>query len=167
MKKYTKINLGLLTVITGLILVLLLTKTDQQPESQVTVSAIDKQSITEISIRRNDQQDVVIDKLDDSWRMVAPEHARANDTRINTILSLLSARSYTQLNADDTDLARFDLVNPAVTLTLNQYKFQFGNSNPLEGRRYLLFQDRIHLIDDGLYQQLLQPAIFFIDGQDE
>lgn len=166
MKKYTKLNLALLTVIAVIAAFLLLNDTERAEQAPVTVSKIDRRRITVITINSDQRKDIIFDKKSGAWQMVSPLHARANSTRIAAILSLLQARSYTQLNAGGMDLGKFDLVKPAVTLKLNHYEFLFGNSNPLEGRRYLLFQGVIHLIDDGLYQQLQQPADFFIQDRE-
>ena len=152
----------LATVIVVVATLLFLTGTDHTVKKPLTVSAIDRQGITVITINRDGRQDITFNKQGDSWQMVAPRHARANNTRINAVLSVLQARSYAQLDAGKLDLDRFDLLKPAVTLMLDDYVFSFGCDNPLEGRRYLLFQKTIYLVDDGLYQQLQQPADFFV-----
>ena len=156
----------MLAVIAVIAAFLLLNNTDRRENIPVAVSSIDKHGITVINISRGEREDITFNKAGDTWQMATPLHARANNTRIDAVLSVLQARSYTQLDAGMMDLDRFDLANPAVTLTFNNFEFLFGGSNPLEGRRYLLFQGTIHLIDDGLYQQLLQPAEFFIQNQD-
>lgn len=167
LKKRTKINIGLLVLIALTAALLYLTGGQQPVNRQTAVSSIDTDSITRISVSRTDRKTLRFVKQDNVWRMLSPLPARANPDRINAILSVLRARSYTQFEAVQTDLGRFDLVSPAVILTLNDHVFRFGGSNPLEGRRYLLFQHTINLIDDGLYQQLQQPADFFIQPEDK
>ena len=167
MNKRSKINVALLALIALVAALLFLTTGKQEAEQQTSVSAIDKAGITSISITRTGRDALHFSKKGNAWQMVSPRPARANQTRINAILSVLQAHSYTQLDAGKMDLNRFDLVHPAVTLTLNDFEFRFGGSNPLEGRRYLLFQHTIHLIDDGLFEQLQQPAEFFIQSSPE
>ena len=166
MNKRSKINVALLALIVLVAALLFLTTGKQVAEQQPSVSAIDRGSINSISVSRKDRKELRFIK-DNTWQMVSPRTAPANPTRINAILSVLQARSYTQFDAAGMDLDRFDLAHPAVTLKLNDHEFRFGGSNPLEGRRYLLFRQTIYMIDDGLYQQLQQPAQFFIQPRDK
>lgn len=164
MNKRIKINIALLALIVLVAAFLFQTGGKQTAEQQSAVTGMDGNSITRISVTRTGREVLRFIKQGNGWRMESPRSARANPTRINTILALLQTRSYAQLDAGDMDLTRFDLSKPAVILKLNRHEFRFGNNNTLEGRRYLLFQDTIHLIDDGLYQQLLQPAEFFVQS---
>ena len=161
MNKLTYINLLLLVVIVLLAAFLLLTRNDGQPE-QLNVSAIDPDSIDQIIISRAGQSELHFSKQTGRWRMLSPLAAPANDTRIQAILSILSARSHTQLDVAGLDPDRFSLRSPSVTLKLNEHEFRFGDAAPMDNRRYLLYLDTVHLINDGLFQQLQQKPEFFI-----
>ena len=165
MNKRAKINIALLALIAIAATVLWLTRGTQSAGPQETVSGIDRQAISTISVIRKGRAELKFGKQNNIWRMLAPRTARANTTRINAMLSVLQAVSYAQLDAGAMGLGRFDLLDPAVILKLDGYEFRFGGTNPLEGRRYLLFRDTIYLIDDDLFEQLQQPAAFFIRQQ--
>ena len=64
------------------------------------------------------------------------------------------------------DIAARGIRDPAVMLKVNNLEFRFGSAAALDNRRYLLYQDQVHLIDDGLFQQLQQPPEFFIRSRD-
>lgn len=164
MKKYTKINLFLVLVIIAIGVFLGLTG-KKPPAGPATVSTLHGNNISVITVKRTGRKDIIFKKQGHAWRIVSPLTAAANSTRIKAILSVLQARSYAHIPARGVNLSRFDLANPAVVLKLDDHEFRFGGSEPLNGRRYLLYRNIIHLIDDGLFQQLQQPVEFFIAQQ--
>lgn len=167
MNKQTKINLGLLVAIAMIASFLMLTGRDKTPNEPAMITNIPKENIEIITLKREGQNNIIFTKHQDIWQMTSPKTATANITRINAMLYILQARSYAQLYAKGPSLRRFDLQNPAVTLQLNEHEFFFGGTNPLEHRRYLQFEDTVHLINDSLFHQLQQPPDFFIQAQDE
>jgi len=128
----------------------------------VPLTAIAPQNIKSIKIRRAGKPELRFRKRNSIWLMTAPLEARANDNRINAMLQLLQAPSFSRLDAAGRNLARFDLAPPAVILEEDAHEFQFGGTNPLEGRRYVMIGATIHLIPDGLLPQLQQGPAFFI-----
>ena len=122
MNKRSKINLVLLALIVLIAALLFLTAGKQTGKQQTSVSNIDIASITRISITRSERKPLRFIKSGNIWQMVSPRPAPANPTRINAILSVLQARSYTQLDAGQLDLNRFELTNPAVTRKINTGK---------------------------------------------
>lgn len=161
MKKYTKINLGLLLVIIAIGAFVGLRGNKPTAGPPPAVSTLNRQNINVITVQRTGRKEIIFKKQGHTWRIVAPLTAPANSTRIRAILSLLQARSYARIQAQGKDLDRFGLAKPAVILSLDDHEFRFGGSEPLNGRRYLLYRNTIHLIDDGLFQQLQQPVEFF------
>ncbi len=141
---------------------LILTGDDETPEPPVKVSNITPESIDSITIIREGKEGLDFTNHQDTWQMTSPRTAAANHTRINAILFILQSRSYAQLYAKELNLSRFELRDPAITLKLNEYEFFFGGTDPLEYRRYLLFEDTVHLINDNLFHQLQQPPEFFL-----
>lgn len=128
----------------------------------VPLTSIAPQSIESIDIRRVGKPELSFRKRNSIWLMTAPLEVRANDNRINAMLQLLQAPSFTRLAVTGQDLARFDLAPPAIVLREDTHEFQFGGTNPLEGRRYVMIGATIHLTPDGLFSQLQQGPAFFI-----
>ena len=68
-----------------------------------------------------------------------PFEARADRSQVERLLELTSAASKEKLAA--TDLARFDLDRPSLTVTLGDQRFAFGTVNPLNQEQYVLAGD--------------------------
>ena len=165
MSKRAILNLLLLVFITILAAFLVFTDRDVATPAMVTVSTIDPNSIQQISVSRAGQVELQFSKRADGWYMQSPLSAPANNTRIKAMLAILKARSHAELPVTGLDPDQFGIRNPVVTLRLNEHEFRFGGPGPLDDRRYLLYQDRLHLINDGLFQQLQQKPEFFIMEQ--
>ncbi len=162
MDKRTKTNILLL----GLIVLLLFISTGIDKEEQVVlnrVSNIDAGTITDIRVSRKNGEDYVFIKQADGWHMQSPLQYLANETRINAMLRMLKAESHAELEPAAVQLARFELDDPDVTLQLNEHVFRFGNTDGIDQRRYVLFNDKIYMVNDFLYQQLETNAEFFAD----
>ena len=95
--------------------------------------------------------------------MQSPLQFKVNPSRINAMLRMLTVESHGSLNPAEVDLARFELAEPKVTMKLNDYEFQFGNTDAIDQRRYVLFDNKINMVNDSLYQQLMTNAAFFAD----
>ena len=155
------INLILIVAIAALG-VFLVNNGDEPQKKIIPLTSIVPETIRHIDIERTDKGKISFRKIGDNWFMTAPLQARANDNRINAMLQLLRTPSFTRLSIEELDLSRFDLAPPAVTLRENGQEFFFGDTNPLEGRRYVMVGAVVHLIRDDLYPQLLQEPVFFI-----
>jgi len=128
----------------------------------LAVSTIDPASVNRIHLGRPGNPDLLLQRSGTEWQMVSPVQARANPFRINSLLSLLQTYSISTVNADPGAVGLTDN-NSVVTLAFDDEVFRFGDSNPLDQSRYLLHRNTIHLVEDTLYQQLLQDAGFFVD----
>lgn len=164
MSRYARINLALLAFIIAVALFLVLTTRDDTARSPVRVTGISGGGISRISIRREGKENIDFIRDGGTWRMTSPRQAGVNSSRIDAMLDVLQARSYAQLHAGEYDLQRFDLKEPAAVLMLDGHTIYFGGTNPLEDRRYIMYEDTIHLINDGLFHQLQQPPEFFINS---
>ena len=162
MKNKLWINLGLLVLTIVLTVFVLSGGEEKEPEVQ-RISSIDKNSIDQIQVYRKDLDNFQFAKKDKDWFLTTPQKFRVNEARINAMLRMLEVESHAQLNPNDVDLSQLGLADPIVTMKLNDYEFQFGNTDAIDQRRYVLFQDKIHLTNDSLYQQLMTNAAFFAD----
>ena len=73
-----------------------------------------------------------------------PFEARADRSQVERLLEITSAGSKEKLAA--TDLARFDLDRPVLTVTLGDQRFAFGTMNPLNQEQYVLAGDAVYLL---------------------
>ncbi|MDX1518999.1 MAG: DUF4340 domain-containing protein [Gammaproteobacteria bacterium] len=157
------VNIILLVFIIGAAVYLTRTEPEQDTEPVVTLSDVPAADIARIVIDRKNRETIRFEKSGDTWSMLEPYHAPASPQRIDTILGLLSSASAYQLKAEETDPGRLLLQEPEITLTLNNETFSFGDVNPLDKKRYVLYRDTVHLVHDNLYPQLATSPTFFID----
>ena len=149
------LNLVLLGIVTALILVVVF-EPGRAPEKQVTkLTSLKKEAVSKIFIKRVGKQDVRFEKLNNVWQMTAPYQLPANDFRIDSILRLAGAESYSQHDITKLDKANFKLDKPAVTVTFNdKLSIAFGGNEPLNHRRYVQVGDTLHLISDTVYYHI-------------
>ncbi|MBE0438670.1 MAG: DUF4340 domain-containing protein [Gammaproteobacteria bacterium] len=134
--------------------------------SYSALTSIARESISRITITRPNNDTILLTKQDNGWQLIQPLTAKANDTRIQLILSLLSTASFAQLTPkDDTELSRFELNDASPSVRLNDQLFQFGATETLSKHRYILYRDTIHLIDDHVTPLLNASASSFIDNR--
>lgn len=143
MKSRLLLNIALAAAVIVLSLVAWLNpgpKTDTYP-----LSNIKPDTVRQIRIDKPGQPTVVLEKTTTGWRLASPFAARADAIRPERLLALLSVTSPAHFAA--TDLARFELDKPLLTLTLGKQRFDFGGLNPLSQQQYLATDGNVFLID--------------------
>ncbi len=162
MDKRIWVNVGLLVFIIILSASFFISE-DNTEQPLPLLSNVKPEEIVHIEVLRKGLNNFIFNKEGDVWYMSAPQKFLANSARIDAMLQLLKTESHGQLKSDDVDLARFDLADPFITLKLGEHIFEFGNTDAIDQRRYVLFDKKIHLTNDFLYQQLTTNATFFTD----
>lgn len=164
MKSSYLTNLVLLIIV----IVLLWLSQREQPSSQqpVTLSRLTAAEINNIQIQRPDKSVITLQRQQDQWFLLEPFTARANKTRTDLLLSLLSVPVRGQFQPmDQASLDQFGLRQPESTILLNEQSFYFGGIEPLNKQRYLLHNDIIYLIDDTIAPLLRASAGSFVDNR--
>lgn len=136
---------------------------DKTNQDLPRLTTIEQNDIVKIEVLRKNLDNFEFNKQGEAWQMHSPLTFLANNARINAMLHLLKSQSHGRLNPDEIDLARFHLADPIITLKLDDHVFQFGNTDAIDQRRYVLFDGKIHLVNDSLYAQLTTNAAFFAD----
>lgn len=158
-------NLLLAALVLALALFLALTRPQPREERPPGLTGIGADQIAHIHIERAAANGITFERDTAGWRMTAPVAAPAHPARINGVLGLLNETVYAQLPADPEALRRFGLAQPQVIVRLDRHSFAFGDTNPLDERRYILYGGKVHLIGDSLFFQLTQNPGFFIDNR--
>jgi len=97
------------------------------------------------------------------WQMTTPNHLPASRFRIMTLLEMLSAREYTQLDTSELNLAELKLDPPLATVKFNQLAVAFGDSSPMnDRRRYLLINKKVYLLADTVYESVNADTLSFV-----
>ena len=157
------INLGLAAFIALLLAALFLFKPEAGGEPARLAAGLQRDTIKRIEVRREALADFIFEKQGADWFMQAPLALRANPARLDALLRLPATESHAELDPADHPPERFGLDQPAIIMKLNEHEFRFGETDAIDGRRYILFKGRIHLTDDFLYRQLTTHAAFFAE----
>ena len=98
----------------------------------------------------------------DGWHMTAPLSMRADDAAVDGLLQLLTLPADAGFAATG-DLGRYGLDRPVARLTVDGKELVFGGIQPIDQRRYLLLDGRVHLVSGVLFYRLAQNAYDWLD----
>ncbi|HHJ39944.1 MAG: hypothetical protein AXA67_04480 [Methylothermaceae bacteria B42] len=150
------LNLFLLIAIAGLgVWVYWLEKKPEAP--QTTLLDLNPEAIDAIVIQKQKGR-IELRKQGDHWQMTRPYQARVDSYQIEQLLSLPKQTSQAQYPASEATLSNFGLSPPKVTVILGETRIDFGNTQPIDGRRYVRVGDTLHLIDDSVFPLLTARA---------
>ena len=116
-----------------------------------------------IRIERAGARPIALDRKQDSWIITMPFAARADDFRVRQLLEILEARAANRLAA--ADLARFELVRPAVQVTVDGQSFGFGMVNPVTREQYVLTDGAVYAVSPRYGAALPAGAAEFASRQ--
>lgn len=164
MKSSYVTNLVLLIIVLTLLWLSQREQSDTQQPAQLSTLTVD--AVTQIQIERPGKPAIKLEKQQQNWILTEPFSARANETRINLLLSLLSTPLHGQFHPlDESSLSQFGLSQPEVLLSMNDQLFAFGGFEPLNQNRYVLHQGMVYLIQDDVTPLLTASAGSFIDNR--
>lgn len=130
------------------------------PEAE-RLSTLVPGTITRMRIERRGRPALAFERDGSRWRMVTPVERPANPDKVTALLGLASARVHEAFRAIGNDLAVYGLEPPAARVWLGDEAFAFGDTDPLNGWRYILHGPDVHLITDAYFHHVLAtPAAF-------
>lgn len=164
MNKRNLLNLGLLLLIGVLVLLTVYEPGIEKPKEPPHLLSLKRDDVKTIRIERDEQKTVELARDNQgNWQLIQPLKIAASEFRISSLLRITEQQSLGDFPADAEHLTRYGLDKPRVTLVLNDTtKIAFGNSTPLDQRRYVQVGDQIHLISDSLYYHLIGRYTTFI-----
>ena len=128
------------------------------------LTAIDALQVKNITIERPAHETIVLIKKDQQWMLDKPIHARASDFIVSNVLAITKAASFNQLPYDaNTDAARYGFEKPKVTVYFDQDPVVFGDTNPLNQQRYILYHDQVHMISPNAIWAVTHRSSEFLD----
>lgn len=154
------LNLLLLILVLGLITITQLVP--NPPSDTTSVVALNRDAVNLITIKRP-QNDIILEKQGSDWFMRAPHPTRAHVFRINRLLDLTEVVDDHSYDINSLQLANYGLDSPRAEILFNGQLIQFGNSNPVNHKRYIRSQDRLFLINDSLYPLISSQPTSFVD----
>jgi len=149
------LNLGLIGLVGILVLLAVYEPGLDAPKQLPRLTAIEGPAVKAITVTRKDDEAIMLAKEGERWMMRAPYSVPANPGRVQSILGFLEGTSQASFPTQGHDLKRFGLAEPKVRMEVDADVFAFGDTSPMNGQRYVLYKDRVHLTMDALYDQLL------------
>lgn len=162
MKKRLLLNLGLAVMVAALVLVVWFEPGIDREAGSVRLTTLAAEEISTIRIQRSGQDEIELERgKDGQWRLTAPLQAPANEFRIEPLLQIAGATSHVRFAAEPGELAGFGLDPPRAVLRIDAVDIAFGDTEPLDHRRYVQIGNIVHLVDDHYLHRLqLGPASF-------
>lgn len=158
------LNLALLVVVVGLITIVIYEPGLTPEPVNPSLTMLKEEEINHIYIRRDTDEDVELEKSNGNWYMLKPYPLPAHDFRVDTILRLSEAESFSQHNISKLNKKTFGLDNPKAVVTFNkQTQILFGANEPLQQRRYVQVDNTLHTIADSFFYQVSSRVSTFID----
>lgn len=134
-------------------------------ESKPTLTALDPGTIRRVEIERAKQPAVVLEHGEGGWRLAAPLKARADGFAVDSLLRLAHAPVEATVTPTDTELGRYGLAPPALTVRFDGNEILFGDPHPLRGDYYVRHGGAIRLISNRYYAQAATNFTNFIDAR--
>lgn len=154
MNRRSALNLALLAVVAALALFAYYKPHKSEPEHKLsTLKAADA---TSIKIEAANNPPIVLARTGAEWKLTAPLTARADSVQVQRLLEILDATARDRFPA--MGLARYELNEPAVRVTINQQTFGFGAVNAMSREQYVLTQDGVYPV--SLRYGTLLPRTF-------
>ncbi|MCU7834137.1 MAG: DUF4340 domain-containing protein [gamma proteobacterium symbiont of Taylorina sp.] len=139
-------------------------------ENRQYFTSMKADEISSITIKRQGIDQVKLIKKAGEWFLVEHDQLKidlpANILRVNTITALAEKRSYSQFQVKGTDLERYHLDDPQVSIWLNNEHFIIGGTDPVNNQRYAMQlgdpSNTIHMINGTVFYQLRANINTFI-----
>jgi hypothetical protein len=165
MNKRNLLNLFLFVLILVLVVFVVFQPGKQKATTPPSLTNIKAADVRYITLKRSDEKNAIeLIKKENVWFMLKPYQQSANAFRIESLLKLLSAVSFSQNILTDLNPAEFGLDKPLVTITFNKNtSIEFGHNNSLNNHRYVKIGSVLHLIADTFYYQLAANSESFIN----
>jgi hypothetical protein len=145
------VNLLLLAGVVGLAFYAVYRPNPQDNAPQFKLSELAPAAVEVVRIEPQGSTPIALERRGERWYMTQPLEARADQSQVQRVLDVLSAKAKDKLPA--TDLGRFDLAQPVMRVSFDDQTLSFGTVNPLTQEQYVLAGDSVYLLP-ALYTSL-------------
>ena len=163
MTRRARLNLLLVLIVAGLAAIIALAPQLDAPVEVERLSSESARAVSRIRLHTGTGGSIELRRANGGWRLVEPLRAAANGFRVNTLLTVLGAPVHTRIDAPRESLGRYGLDPPRARLELDDLEILFGDTEPIHGRRYLLYDGRVALVDDAYFSHLASSAANYVD----
>ena len=143
MRRLSWLN-ALLLVVVGALGAFVYLKPSVDSRNENALSKLKASDANTIRIERPGTGAIGLEKKSAGWRITAPLSARADETRVQRLLSIVEAKSAARMPA--TELPRFELDPPSAVLSIGKQAFSFGMVNSLTREQYVMTGDAVYAV---------------------
>ena len=143
MKSRVLLNLTLIAALVALSLYAYF-KPRQDAAPTIKLTLLKRDEETRIVVEPRGAAALKLEKLDGTWRIVAPLNAQADATQVDRLVDIVNA--YAKQKLANADLVQLDLSPPQVRVTLNDQAFAFGRVNDITYEQYVAAAGGVYLV---------------------
>ncbi|WP_290635119.1 DUF4340 domain-containing protein [Aquisalimonas sp.] len=132
---------------------------DQSPR----LTGLSPDEVRVVRIQDADGETLRMERSGEGWLITEPVEAPASQFHVEQLLELGRAPSERRYPLDDVDARELGLIPPQIKVAFNGTGIGLGDTEPMDGLRYAVVDDRVHLIPDGLMPLLDGPWWNFLD----
>ena len=165
MRKRTLSNIVLLVVAAGLATFIAIApeQAEREPLLLEPLSDENPRTVSRIHLELGAAETIELQRTNGTWDLVAPMRISANDFRVDTLLRVLEAPVHARIDTAEQQLGRFGLGPALARIRLDDKEILFGDTEPIHGWRYLLYDGRIALVDDRYFSHLSSSAANYVN----
>lgn len=163
MKTRWLLNVGLALLIGALVLVTIYQPGKKQEPEGTPLTKLAPHDVQRIRLLRPKQAPLVLEKIEETWRLTAPRATRANEVRANELIQLAGTRASTRFPVTPNELGKYGLDNPLATVFLNDNEIRFGGMHPLESQLYVWHDGLVALIPAATLRAASAPLNDFLN----
>lgn len=157
MKNIHKLNL----ILGLLVLALLVFSLQQQNRNEYEpLSVYQAADISTIKLNNKHRQ-LEFSKNNNLWSLSRSPDKPVQQAHIDKLLGILKTHSYRQFENNENNRKAFGLDAASGKMILNDMQILYGTTDPTTDKRYILFNNQIHLITDLYFQYLLAGEDFY------
>jgi len=157
------LNLALLLLIAILVIIVIYEPGKESIPAPTRLTQLTAATITHIHIERATGKDVeLVKEANGQWWMHNPYHLPANEFRVQSLLRLAETESLSSHALNQLQPVTYGLDQPRAIVTFDRStQISFGDTEPLQQRRYVQIGDQLHtIVDTFYYQAAASPTIY-------
>ncbi len=143
-------NLFLLMLVAGLAYFVATREEDRGELHQTLYDKSFGDEVTKITLHIDGAKDVVIENINETWKVTAPEKFDADSQKVQQLFTLLSESAESQYDIKNIDLTTFGLDKNSMSIRFDDVLLIFGNYNEITQQRYILKGDKMYLIAETI-----------------
>lgn len=157
------LNLALAGLMLSLAGVIWLRPGKPAPQLPPPLTTVDGTRVNTITLTPERGAPFTLRRTDGAWFVTGPLHARARQYRVESVLGLLGTAQRATLPVPPPGDNPYGLAPPKARIRFDDTEIRFGDSNPVDYRRYVGTGTGAFLIDDAYFHHLGTTPADWVD----